>query len=60
MSDSFAIGGQDAVIDLLRRFVDAGMSKFVMIPLVADAEELMAQTRLLVDILPAIEDRPAA
>ena len=61
LSDSFAAGAPDAVIDLLRRFVDAGMSKFVMIPLVADAEELMAQTRMLVEeIAPAIEDRVAA
>jgi probable F420-dependent oxidoreductase len=60
LSDSFAAGSLDAVTELLRRFVAAGMSKFVMIPLVADAEELMAQTRLLVEILPAIEDRRAA
>jgi probable F420-dependent oxidoreductase len=61
VADSFAVGEVDAVIDLLRRFVAAGMSKFVMIPLVADAEGLMAQTRLLIEhIAPAIEDRVAA
>ena len=61
MADSFAVGSPDAVIDLLRQFVDAGMSKFVMIPLVGNAEELMAQTRMLVEQLaPAIEDRVAA
>jgi probable F420-dependent oxidoreductase len=61
MADSFAVGPPDAVIDLLRQFVAAGMSKFVMIPLVADAAELMAQTRMLVEqIAPAIEDRVAA
>jgi len=61
MSDSFAVGSPDAVIDLLRQFVDAGMSKFVMIPLVADAGELMAQTRMLVEhVAPAIEDRVPA
>ena len=39
------------------RFVAAGMSKFVMLPLVANPAALMEQTRLLIDeIQPAIED----
>jgi probable F420-dependent oxidoreductase len=61
LAEAFAVGTVPAVIDLLRRFVAAGMSKFVMIPLIADAEGLMAQTRLLVEeVAPAIEDKIAA
>lgn len=61
-ADSFAAGPVDRVIALLRRYVAAGMSKFVMLPLVSDAAGLMEQTRLLLDhVIPAIEGRvPAA
>jgi alkanesulfonate monooxygenase SsuD/methylene tetrahydromethanopterin reductase-like flavin-dependent oxidoreductase (luciferase family) len=62
LEDSFAAGPVDEVIALLRRYVAAGMSKFVLLPLVSDAAGLMQQTRLLLDhVIPAIEDRaPAA
>ena len=60
-ADSFAAGPTDDVIALLRRYVAAGMSKFVMLPLVGDAAGLMEQTRLLLShVIPAIEDRPPA
>lgn len=54
---AFAVGPPAEIIGLLRLYVAAGMSKFVMAPLVDGAEDLMAQTRLLVrDILPAVDD----
>ncbi|MBV9840957.1 MAG: LLM class flavin-dependent oxidoreductase [Sphingomonadaceae bacterium] len=58
--DVFAVGTADEVIALLRRHVAAGMSKFVLLPLAGDADDLIAQTRLLVrDVAPAIENRAA-
>jgi probable F420-dependent oxidoreductase len=55
-SAAFALGSTDAIIAILRDHVAAGMSKFVMLPLVSSAEELMEQTRLLVrHLVPAIE-----
>lgn len=61
LAESFAAGSIDQVIDLLRRFVAAGMSKFVMLPLVATPAALMAQTRMLVEeVAPAVEDRVPA
>jgi probable F420-dependent oxidoreductase len=61
LAESFAAGSVDQVVDLLRRFVDAGMSKFVLLPLVGSPAALMAQTRALVEeIAPAIEDRVPA
>jgi probable F420-dependent oxidoreductase len=53
-----AVGSPDAVIDVFRQHVDAGVSKFVAVPLSSDAEDMVVQTeRLAADILPAIEDR---
>jgi probable F420-dependent oxidoreductase len=53
-----AAGSPAAVIDLFRQHVDAGVSKFVAVPLAGDAEDMVVQTeRLAADILPAVEDR---
>jgi alkanesulfonate monooxygenase SsuD/methylene tetrahydromethanopterin reductase-like flavin-dependent oxidoreductase (luciferase family) len=49
-------GPAAAVIETLRRYVDAGMSKFVLMPMAGDADGLMAQTRVIAgEICPAIE-----
>jgi probable F420-dependent oxidoreductase len=57
IAGAFAVGPPDEVIALLRRHVDQGMAKFVVLPIADDADDLMAQTQLLVrHVLPAIED----
>jgi alkanesulfonate monooxygenase SsuD/methylene tetrahydromethanopterin reductase-like flavin-dependent oxidoreductase (luciferase family) len=61
MAKSFAVGTADEVATLLRHYVAAGMSKFVLLPLVDGAADLMEQTELLVRrVLPEVEDRVAA
>jgi probable F420-dependent oxidoreductase len=51
-----AVGDAPAVIAALRAYVDAGASKFVMIPLARGEDDLVLQTRRLVDeVLPAFE-----
>jgi probable F420-dependent oxidoreductase len=58
LDDAFAAGPPEEVIALLRRHVAQGMAKFVVLPIAADAADLMAQTELLArHVLPAIEDR---
>lgn len=50
----FAVGDTDAIIDCLRAYVEAGVSKFVLRPL-AGADDIMHQTQRLIDeVLPAI------
>ncbi len=52
-----AIGGADRVLDLIREFRAAGVSKFIAIPLVRNRDELMEQTRLLdEEVLPHAND----
>jgi len=54
----FAVGTPEDVTAMLRHHVERGMSKFVVLPLANDVEDLMAQTRLLVEqVLPQVEDR---
>lgn len=58
MQSIFAVGSPEQVTALLRRHVEQGMSKFVVLPLANDAEDLMMQTRCLVEqVLPQVEDR---
>jgi probable F420-dependent oxidoreductase len=53
-----AVGDPAAVIELFQRYVDAGVSKFVAVPIVSGPDELLVQTqRLAEDILPAVERR---
>lgn len=60
-SDLFSIGSADDVISTIRRYVDAGMSKFVVLPIANGFDDLMTQTQLLVrDVLPAVETTPVA
>jgi probable F420-dependent oxidoreductase len=54
----FAVGTPGDVTAMLRHHVNEGMSKFVVLPLANDIDDLMAQTRLLVEqVLPQVEDR---
>jgi probable F420-dependent oxidoreductase len=51
-----AVGDAAAVTATLRAYVEAGASKFVMIPLARGEDDLVLQTRRLVDeVLPAFE-----
>jgi probable F420-dependent oxidoreductase len=57
-ADMVVAGTPTAAIATLRRYVDAGMSKFVLIPMAQDSTELLRQTELLAaEVLPAIETR---
>jgi probable F420-dependent oxidoreductase len=57
ISSTIAAGGAASVIDAFRQYVDAGVAKFVAIPLSSGGEDLLVQTqRLAEEILPAIED----
>ncbi len=59
-TESLAVGNTKAVISLLKRHVEAGASKFVMLPMASDAGDVMDQTkRLVAEVMPEVEDRPA-
>ncbi|HKX79339.1 MAG TPA: LLM class flavin-dependent oxidoreductase [Novosphingobium sp.] len=61
LSQAVAVGWADHVVSILREYVTAGMSKFVAVPIVRDAAELMDQTRLLArEVVPRIERGAAA
>lgn len=61
LESSFAIGPAEMIVSLLQAYVDAGIHKFVVLPMVRDADELMAQTELLVEkIIPQIENQRLA
>jgi probable F420-dependent oxidoreductase len=51
-----AVGDQAAVVDVFRQYIDAGVSKFVAIPLGSNAQDIQAQVqRLAEDICPKVE-----
>jgi probable F420-dependent oxidoreductase len=51
-----AVGDQAAVVDVFRQYIDAGISKFVAIPLGSNAQDIQAQVhRLAEDICPKVE-----
>jgi len=55
---SIAVGTPNEVVSSLRRYVDAGASKFVALPMVESEDDLTSQTRALIEeVLPMIEDR---
>jgi probable F420-dependent oxidoreductase len=57
-SPAIAAGDRARVTEMFRRYVDAGVSKFVAIPIAADPHDLRSQTeRLATEICPDIEDR---
>jgi probable F420-dependent oxidoreductase len=56
LTDMLLAGSPAEVIATLRRYVDAGISKFVLMPMANDIAGLMEQTQLLAsEVLPAIE-----
>ncbi|HEX3862892.1 MAG TPA: LLM class flavin-dependent oxidoreductase [Stellaceae bacterium] len=66
--DYFAIGDADAIVSRVAEYVDAGVSKFILRPSAKGDDELMAQTRRLIEeVLPRVaarwpkpQKRPAA
>ncbi len=51
--DYFAIGDATTVMDRISAYVDAGLSKFVLRPVASGEDDVLAQTRLVVEqILP--------
>ena len=56
--DMLAIGTCEQVSATLRRYVNEGMSKFVLIPVSSDVDDLFDQTeRLIEGVMPAVEQR---
>jgi probable F420-dependent oxidoreductase len=55
---AFAVGDADAILARLAEYVDVGVSKFILRPLGADDDAILAQTRLLIEeVLPRAEAR---
>lgn len=56
MHEAFAVGSADEITTLLERYIEAGISKFVVLPIAGDADELLEQTeRLALEVIPLIE-----
>lgn len=56
LADMLLAGPPAEIVATLRRYVDAGISKFVVMPMADDIDGLMEQTRLLAsEVLPAVE-----
>lgn len=45
--EGLVTGSEDDIVDRIRLYVAAGMSKFVLLPIAGSADELMEQTRLI-------------
>ena len=61
--DSMVIGGRGAILERIREFVDAGVTKFVLRPLGDSDDDLIEQTRRLIEeVLPSLAslETPAA
>ncbi|MCB1745527.1 MAG: LLM class flavin-dependent oxidoreductase [Gammaproteobacteria bacterium] len=53
----FCIGSSADVIDRLRRYIDAGASKFVLFPIAAGEQDTVEQTRRIIEeVKPVIEN----
>jgi probable F420-dependent oxidoreductase len=60
-ADLIAVGDPDDIAALFHRYVAAGVHKFVAVPIVNDAGDLLEQTELLASkVLPKVEDRVPA
>lgn len=58
VSANWVVGSEAEVIKALRRYVDAGISKFVLLPIARNVSDLMDQTsRLAMQVLPGMESR---
>jgi len=56
--DYFAIGDATAIVDKIGEFVAAGVSKFILRPAAKGDDDIMAQTRRLIDeVLPLVAAR---
>jgi probable F420-dependent oxidoreductase len=54
----FAIGGAADILDRIARYVAAGISKFILRPVAKGDEEVLGQTRRLIEeVLPAVAER---
>ena len=54
----FAIGDAEAILDRIAAYVAAGVSKFILRPAARGDDEMLAQTRLLIDeVLPRVAAR---
>lgn len=57
-SQAFAVGGAKEIVALLDRFVEAGVSKFVLRPMGASDDEIIEQTQMLADeVVPLVHHR---
>lgn len=55
-TEGFAVGTAEHITATMRRYIENGVAKFVVLPLASDAADLMEQTRLLTqEITPQIE-----
>ena len=56
--DYFAIGDAPAIVQRIAEYVEAGVSKFILRPATKGDEEMMAQTRRLIEeVLPLVKSR---
>ncbi len=57
-SERFVVGGAEQVLARLAEYVDAGVSKFILRPAATGDEDMLAQTRMLIEqVLPAVAAR---
>jgi alkanesulfonate monooxygenase SsuD/methylene tetrahydromethanopterin reductase-like flavin-dependent oxidoreductase (luciferase family) len=57
-ADYFAIGDGQAIVARIADYVAAGVSKFILRPAAKGDDEMMAQTRHLIDeVLPLVKSR---
>ena len=55
----YAIGDADAIVERCRQYTEAGVSKFVLIPLARGEAEVLAQCeRLIAEVIPRVEALP--
>jgi probable F420-dependent oxidoreductase len=53
-----AVGDADAIIARVAEYIDAGVSKFILRPVAVGDEDMLAQTRLLIErVLPLVKGR---
>jgi alkanesulfonate monooxygenase SsuD/methylene tetrahydromethanopterin reductase-like flavin-dependent oxidoreductase (luciferase family) len=56
--DYFAIGDAAAIVQRVAEYVEAGVSKFILRPAAKGDDEMMAQTRRLIEeVLPLVKSR---
>jgi hypothetical protein len=54
----FAIGSAETILERIAQYMDAGLSKFILRPVGVDGEDVLAQTRKLIEtVLPLVAAR---